>query len=120
MANEAAEGDITYVPDYIKMEPGTKYGTTGGRFYGIQMVDSANKESSADFYKVLNDDVLIDNIETNILKNIADNEARPEGSPEIKFSVLIAPADMVSYNKDPSKMRSLARRKGMRNTLKLF
>jgi hypothetical protein len=35
MANEAAEGDITYVPDYIKMEPGT--GTTGGRFYGIQM-----------------------------------------------------------------------------------
>jgi hypothetical protein len=73
MANEAAEGDITYVPDYIKMEPGTKYGT-GGRFYGIQMVDSANKESSADFYKVLNDDVLIDNIETNILKNIADNE----------------------------------------------
>jgi hypothetical protein len=43
------------------------------------MVDSANKESSADFYKVLNDDVLID-IETNILKNIADNEARPEGS----------------------------------------
>jgi hypothetical protein len=30
---------------------------------------------------------------------------------EIKFSVLIAPADMVSYNKDPSKMRSL-RRKG--------
>jgi hypothetical protein len=33
---------------------------------------------------VLNDDVLIDNIETNILKNIADNEARPEGSPEIK------------------------------------
>jgi hypothetical protein len=68
---------------------------------------------------VLNDDVLIDNIETNILKNIADNEARPEGSPEIK-SVLIAPADMVSYNKDPSKMRSLARRKGMRNTLKLF
>jgi hypothetical protein len=39
---------------------------------------------------VLNDDVLIDNIETNILKNIADNEARPEGSPEIKFSVLIA------------------------------
>jgi hypothetical protein len=23
MANEAAEGDITYVPDYIKMEPGT-------------------------------------------------------------------------------------------------
>jgi hypothetical protein len=39
-----------------------------------------NKESSADFYKVLNDDVLIDNIETNILKNIADNEARPEGS----------------------------------------
>jgi hypothetical protein len=41
---------------------------------------STNKESSADFYKVLNDDVLIDNIETNILKNIADNEARPEGS----------------------------------------
>jgi hypothetical protein len=41
------------------------------------------------------------------------------GLSEIKFSVLIAPADMVSYNKDPSKMRS-ARRKGMRNTLKLF
>jgi hypothetical protein len=76
------------------------------------MVDSANKESSADFYKVLNDDVLIDNIETNILKNIADNEARPEGSPEIKFSVLIAPADMVSYNKDPSKMRSLSEKEG--------
>jgi hypothetical protein len=37
---------------------------------------------------VLNDDVLIDNIETNILKNIADNEARPEGLSEI--SVLIA------------------------------
>jgi hypothetical protein len=75
MANEAAR-DITYVPDYIKMELGTKYGTTGGRFM-VKMVDSMNKESSADFYKVLNDDVLIDNIETNILKNIADNEARP-------------------------------------------
>jgi hypothetical protein len=25
MANEAAE-EISYVPDYIKMEPGTKYG----------------------------------------------------------------------------------------------
>jgi hypothetical protein len=112
MANEAAEGDITYVPDYIKMEPGTKYGTTGGRFYGIQMVDSANKESSADFYKVLNDDVLIDNIETNILKNIADNEARPEGSPEIKFSAYCSSRH--GYNKDPSKMRSLARRKGMK------
>jgi hypothetical protein len=104
--------DITYVPDYIKMEPGTKYGTTGGRFYGIQMVDSANKESSADFYKVLNDDVLIDNIETNILKNIADNEARPEGSPEIKFSAYCSSRH--GYNKDPSKMRSLARRKGMK------
>jgi hypothetical protein len=32
MANEAAEGDITYVPDYIKMEPGTKYGTGGRDF----------------------------------------------------------------------------------------
>jgi hypothetical protein len=31
-------------------------------------MDSANKESSVDFYKVLNDDALIDNIETNILK----------------------------------------------------
>jgi hypothetical protein len=49
MANEAAEG-ISHIPDYIKMEPGTKYGT-GGRFYGIQMVDSANKESSADFIR---------------------------------------------------------------------
>jgi hypothetical protein len=53
----------------------TKYGTWWADL-DIQMVDSANKESSADFYKVLNDDVLIDNIETNILKNIADNEAR--------------------------------------------
>jgi hypothetical protein len=44
---------------------------------------------------------------------------QPEGSPEIKFSVLIAPADMVSYNKDPSKMRSL-RKEGYANTLKLF
>jgi hypothetical protein len=34
------------------LRPGTKYGTTGGRFYGIQMVDSANKESSADFLGV--------------------------------------------------------------------
>jgi hypothetical protein len=33
-------------------------------------------------------------------------------SPEIKFSVLIAPADMVSYNKDPSKMRSLSEKEG--------
>jgi hypothetical protein len=31
MANEAAEGDITYVPDYIE-EPGTKYGTTEADF----------------------------------------------------------------------------------------
>jgi hypothetical protein len=30
---------------------------------------------------------------------------------EIKFSVL-APADMVSYNKDPSKMRSLSEKEG--------
>jgi hypothetical protein len=47
----------------------------------------------------LNDDVLLDNIENNILKNIADNESRPEGSPEIKFNVLIAPSDKVSYDK---------------------
>jgi hypothetical protein len=32
-------------------------------------------------------------------------------APEIKFSVLIAPADMVSYNKDPS-MRSLSEKEG--------
>jgi hypothetical protein len=90
MANEAAEGDITYVPDYIKMElvPSTVLLEAD---FMVKMVDSMNKESSADFYKVLNDDVLIDNIETNILKNIADNEARPEGSPEIKFSVLLQP-----------------------------
>jgi hypothetical protein len=36
------------------------------------VIETLNKESSADFYKVLNDDVLIDNIETNILKNIAE------------------------------------------------
>jgi hypothetical protein len=60
--------DITFVPDFIKMEPGTKYGTAAGKLYGINLVDSANKESSVDFYKVLNDDALIDNIETNILK----------------------------------------------------
>jgi hypothetical protein len=71
------------------------------------MVDSANKES-ADFYKVLNDDVLIDNIETNILKNIADNEARPEALRD----KIYCPADMVSYNKDPSKMRSLSEKEG--------
>jgi hypothetical protein len=34
------------------------------------------------------------------------------GLSEIKFSVLIAPADMVSYNKDPSKMRSLSEKEG--------
>jgi hypothetical protein len=29
MANKELLRDITYVPDYIKMEPGTKYGTAG-------------------------------------------------------------------------------------------
>jgi hypothetical protein len=38
---------------------------------------------------VLNDDVLIDNMKLIYLKNIADNEARPEGSPEIKFMCLL-------------------------------
>jgi hypothetical protein len=80
MANEAAEGISHMCLTILRWSLVLSNGTTGGRFYGIQMVDSANKESSADFYKVLNDDVLIDNIETNILKNIADNEARPEGS----------------------------------------
>jgi hypothetical protein len=60
---------------------------------------------------VLNDDVLIDNIETNILKNIADNEARP-GALRDKIQRAYAPADMVSYNKDPSKMRSLSEKEG--------
>jgi hypothetical protein len=36
MANEAAEGDITYVPDYIKMEPGTK------RYYWRQILWYSN------------------------------------------------------------------------------
>jgi hypothetical protein len=31
-------------------------------------------------------------------------------APEIKFSVVLA--DMVSYNKDPSKMRSLSEKEG--------
>jgi hypothetical protein len=35
--------DITFVPDFIKMEPGTKYGTAAGKLYGINLVDSANK-----------------------------------------------------------------------------
>jgi hypothetical protein len=35
-ANEAAEGDMLNVPEFIKMELGTKYGTAAGRFYGIQ------------------------------------------------------------------------------------
>jgi hypothetical protein len=37
-----------------------------------------------------------------------------------KIQRAIAPADMVSYNKDPSKMRSLSEKEGMRNTLKLL
>jgi hypothetical protein len=40
MANEAAEGDITYVPDYIKMEPGTVLLLEAD---GIQMVDSEQR-----------------------------------------------------------------------------
>jgi hypothetical protein len=32
--------DITFVPDFIKMEPGTKYGTAAGKLYGINLVDS--------------------------------------------------------------------------------
>jgi hypothetical protein len=87
-----------FKPDFIKMEPGTKYGTAAGKFYGIQMVDSANKESLKISIKVLNDDD-VRLLENNILKNIADNESRPEGSPEIKFNVLIAPSDKVSYDK---------------------
>jgi hypothetical protein len=66
---------------------------------------------------VLNDDALIDNIETNILKNIADNEARPEAL-EIKFNVLIAQT-LVSYKKDSSKMRSRVRKEGMRKYFKV-
>jgi hypothetical protein len=72
-----------------------------------------NKESSADFYKVLNDDVLIDNIETNILKNIiADNEARDLRALRDKIQRAYCSTDMVGYNKDPSKMRSLAKKEG--------
>jgi hypothetical protein len=56
---------------------------------------------------VLNDDVLIDNIETNILKNIADNEARPEALRD-KF---IAQQTWL-VTKDPSKMRSLSEKEG--------
>jgi hypothetical protein len=29
--------DITFVPDFIKMEPGTKYGTAAGKLYGINL-----------------------------------------------------------------------------------
>jgi hypothetical protein len=73
MANEAAEGDITYVPDYIKMEPGTTK-VRVGFWAGLQLI----------FYRC---------------------EWTEEQGQD---SVLIAPADMVSYNKDPSKMRSLS------------
>jgi hypothetical protein len=64
---------------------------------------------------VLNDDVLIDNIETNILKNIAENEARPEGLHKPSLPL----ADMVSYN-ITSKRDPLVRKKDMQNILKLF
>jgi hypothetical protein len=68
---------------------------------------------------VLNDDVLIDNIETNILKNIADNEARPEGSPEIKFSVLIAQQTWLVTTRTLLKNET-EEKEGYGNTLKLF
>jgi hypothetical protein len=55
--------------------------------------------------------MFFDNIETNILKNIADNEARPEGSPEIKFSVLIAQQTWLVTTRT-FKMRSLSEKEG--------
>jgi hypothetical protein len=54
---------------------------------------------------VLNDDVLIDNIETNILKNIAVRQDLRALRDKIQRAY--CSRDMVSYNKDPSKMRSL-------------
>jgi hypothetical protein len=116
---DVSEGDMGYKPDFLKLEPGTKFGTAGGKFYGIQMVDAANKESTEDFYKVLNDTTLIANIEANIIKTIAENESRPEGSPEIKFNVLIAPTDVVSFKGSPSKMRTLMEKEGYEKFFKL-
>jgi hypothetical protein len=70
-AKQCEAAMISQCPTILRWEPGTKYGTTGGRFYGIQNGRLwRTKESSSRFYKVLNDDVLIDKYRTNILLRI--------------------------------------------------
>lgn len=105
---EKSKGNMTGSASFLKLEAGTKYGTTEGKYYGINMVDAADKSSSTEFFKVLNDDVLVSNVEKNIIKAIAANESRPEGSKEIKFQVLIAPYDILNYTSNPSKLKALS------------
>lgn len=93
---------------FIKLEPGTKYGTTAGKYYGINIVDAVDKTSSSDFFKVLNDDSLVSNIENNLKKAIAANEAREAGAKEVPFEVLIAPFDILNYTNNPSKLKTLS------------
>lgn len=108
VTEQKSRGSAYGMPTFVKLEPGTKFGTTAGKLYGVNIVDAIDKTSSAEFFKVLNDDRLVANIEANILKAIAANEAKAPDAKEIKFQILIAPSDKVSYDSLPSKLKSLS------------
>lgn len=93
---------------------GTKYGVTAGKYFGVNIIDAADKSSSEELFSILNNSDIVDNIESNILKTIAANEARKlEGKEEnAVFEVLIAPDDIVTYNENPSKLKALSEKEG--------
>jgi hypothetical protein len=120
ITEEKSRGTLGSMSTFVKLEPGTKYGTTAGRLYGVNIVDAIDKTGAADFFKVLNDDKLIANIEANILKTIAANESRAPEAKEIKFEVLIAPSDKVSYDSLPSKLKTLTEKEGYAKYFKVI
>lgn len=96
----------------ITITDGTRYGTTAGKYYGMRVVDAADKNSSEEFFKLMNDETLVNNINANIQKTIDANASRAAGSPEVSFKVLLSPADKVSFDSTPSKMKTLMETEG--------
>lgn len=104
-----SSGDAGAMPEFVKLEAGTRYGSTAGKMYGLQVIDAPDKGSTNTLQEVLNDAELAKNIINNIDKVKTENLSLKEGEEPHQFTVLIAVEDVHTFNSIPSKIGDISR-----------
>lgn len=87
---------------------GVKYGTSNGNYYGVNIVNPANKSNDSEFQDILNDDALIKSIKKNIKKVNDANEGKEEGDKSPLFKVMIVVPSETDWGGMSNKMKKVA------------